>query len=320
MKKKINFCKICCYSDTHPLGLVINNNGVCTGCKIHQEKFEINWSDKYEKLKKIIKQYKSNKNIYDCVVPVSGGLDSYYIVEQVTKLGLKPLLVNYNKYFNTPLGIKNLSHLKTIFDLDLLTLNVNPNSIKKISKFTLVNYGNIYWHIIAGQTVFPIKIAIKYKIPLIIWGAHQGVEQVGMYSHHNEVEMSRFYRKNHDLFGVEAENLIENSNSINASDLESCSRYNSRCSGNQTIILGGQYITEYYLRPDEIRISVWNPSPEYKNHHVWGCFNLNRGGNIYTWNTEKYFQGPAWGNENTRITGDNGERLSMCGQVGGVGE
>ncbi len=219
MKKKINFCKICCYSDTHPLGLVINNNGVCTGCKIHQEKFEINWSDKYEKLKKIIKQYKSNKNIYDCVVPVSGGLDSYYIVEQVTKLGLKPLLVNYNKYFNTPLGIKNLSHLKTIFDLDLLTLNVNPNSIKKISKFTLVNYGNIYWHIIAGQTVFPIKIAIKYKIPLIIWGAHQGVEQVGMYSHHNEVEMSRFYRKNHDLFGVEAENLIENSNSINEEDI-----------------------------------------------------------------------------------------------------
>ena len=114
--------------------------------------------------------------------------------------------------------------------------------------------------------------------------------------------------------------FAQNSSAINASDLESCSKYNARCSGNQTIILGGQYITEYYLRPDEIRISVWNPSPEYKNHHVWGCFNLNRGGNIYTWNTEKYFQGPAWGNENTRITGDNGERLSMCGQVGGVGE
>ena len=40
-----------------------------------------------------------------------------------------------------------------------------------------------------------------------------------MGSHHNEVEMSRFYRKNHDLFGVEAENLIENSNSINEEDI-----------------------------------------------------------------------------------------------------
>ena len=44
------------------------------------------------------------------------------------------------------------------------------------------------------------------------------------------------------------------------------------------------------------------------------------GGNIHTWNTEKFFQGPAWEDENTRITGDNGERLDMCGQVGGVGE
>ena len=114
--------------------------------------------------------------------------------------------------------------------------------------------------------------------------------------------------------------LGQNSDAVASANLESCAIYNSRCSGNQTIFLRGQYITEFYLRDDEIRISVWNPSPAYKNHHVWGCFNLNRGGNIYTWNTEKYFQGPAWGNENTRITGDNGERLSMCGQVGGVGE
>lgn len=114
--------------------------------------------------------------------------------------------------------------------------------------------------------------------------------------------------------------FAQNSSAIDATNLESCSVYNSRCSGNQTMFLKGQYITEFYIRPDEIRISVWNPSPKYKNHHVWGCININRGGNIYTWNTEKYFQGPAWPDENTRITGDNGERLSMCGQIGGVGE
>lgn len=111
-----------------------------------------------------------------------------------------------------------------------------------------------------------------------------------------------------------------NSPAIDAGSLESCSKYNARCSGNQTIFLNGQYITEFYTKGPEIRVSVWNPSPKFKNHHVWGCLNLYRGSNIYTWNTEKYFQGPAWGDENTRITGDNGERLSMCGQVGGVGE
>ena len=116
------------------------------------------------------------------------------------------------------------------------------------------------------------------------------------------------------------DDLINGNSPVDSSRLESCSKYNSRCSGNQTMFLNGQYIIEFYTRTDEIRVSVWNPNPEYKNHHVWGCYNRNNGSNIYTWNTEKYFQGPAWGDENTRITGDNGERLSMCGQIGGVGE
>ena len=43
-------------------------------------------------------------------------------------------------------------------------------------------------------------MAINYKIPLIIWGAHQGLEQVGMFSHTHEVEMTRRYGHDHDLF------------------------------------------------------------------------------------------------------------------------
>ena len=114
--------------------------------------------------------------------------------------------------------------------------------------------------------------------------------------------------------------LSQSSQPIDSTTLVSCSQYNSRCSGNQTMFLNGEYLIEFYTRDNEIRVSVWNPTPEHKNHHVWGCYNINNGSNIHTWNTEKYFQGPAWGNENTRITGDNGERLSMCGQIGGVGE
>ena len=64
------------------------------------------------------------KKSYDCIVPVSGGRDSYFIVHTVTKvLGLKPLLVSYNKHFNTPEGIHNLNHLKTVFDCDHIQMN-----------------------------------------------------------------------------------------------------------------------------------------------------------------------------------------------------
>ena len=110
--KKINFCKRCLYSDSHPLGIIINENGVCSGCTIHEEKDKLDWNERFNLLKKIIKDYKSkNKNNYDCVIPVTGSQDSYYTVHlAINKLGLKPLLVSYNKYFNTPLGIKNLSN------------------------------------------------------------------------------------------------------------------------------------------------------------------------------------------------------------------
>ena len=78
----------------------------------------------------------------------------------------------------------------------------------------------MYWHILAGQTVYPVRTAVQFKIPLIIWGAHQGIDQVGMYSHLDEVEMTRKYRKEHDLMGFEAEDLLNMENNLTKEDLE----------------------------------------------------------------------------------------------------
>jgi hypothetical protein len=100
-----------------------------------------------------------------------------------------------------------------------MTLTVNPETVKKITRATMRKFGSIYWHCLAGQTVYPVQIAIKFKIPLIIWGAHQGVDQVGMFSHLDEVEMTRKYRKEHDLMGVEAEDLIDEFDGISENDM-----------------------------------------------------------------------------------------------------
>ncbi|MEI2676960.1 MAG: hypothetical protein V9G29_03365 [Burkholderiaceae bacterium] len=67
--------------------------------------------------------------------------------------------------------------------------------MKKITRATLRDFGSDYWHCLAGQTVFPVQTAVRYRIPLILWGAHQGLEQVGMYSHEDEVEMTRRHRQ-----------------------------------------------------------------------------------------------------------------------------
>ena len=219
--KNIKFCKRCLYSSVHPLGLIIDDNGICSGCRIHEEKDSLDWIKRYEKLKKIIRPYKNLKKTgYDCIIPVTGSRDSYYIVYIAKfKLGLNPLLVTYNKYYNTPLGIKNLANLRIQFDCDILFQNVNPISVKKITRTTFRSFGSIYWHVLAGQTVFPVQTSIRYKVPLIIWGAHQGLEQVGMYSHENEVEMSRRYRKDHDLMGFEAEDLLSPFDVLKESDI-----------------------------------------------------------------------------------------------------
>ena len=221
MENKIKFCKECLYSNLHPLGITFDKNGICSGCNIHKEKDILDWKYRFNKLKKLVKKYKSkSRENYDCIVPVTGGNDSYFIVHVVkNKLGLNPLLVSYNKYFNTPLGISNLANLRIKFDSDIIFKNVNIKSVKKIVRFTLAEYQNIYWHILAGHSVFPVEVATKYKIPLIIWGAHQGLEQVGMFSHEHEVEMTRRYRADHDLFGIEAGNLLNSDNDLTEEDI-----------------------------------------------------------------------------------------------------
>ena len=214
-------CKRCLYNTRHPLGLILDENGICSGCRIHEEKDSLDWEKRWKKLEDLVKPYRiSSGKTYDCIVPVSGANDAYFILHLVKeRLRLNPLLVTYNKYFNTPLGINNLANLRIKFNCDILYQNVNPISVKKITRTTLRELGSIYWHCLAGQTVFPVQTAVRYKIPLIVWGAHQGIEQVGMFSHEQEVEMTRRYRKDHDLLGFEADDLISNFDVLGEDDI-----------------------------------------------------------------------------------------------------
>ncbi len=214
-------CIRCLYSIFHPLGLTLDNEGVCSGCRVHEEKNVLDWSVRWEKIKELATQYKVRSGrTYDCIVPVTGGNDSYFILHTVkNRLGLNPLLVTYNKYFNTPLGIRNLANLRIKFNCDILVQNVNPEAVRKITRTTLHEFGSIYWPCLAGQTVFPVQTALRYKIPLIVWGAHQGLEQVGMFSHEHEVEMTRRYRKDHDLMGFEADDLLSIFNHLSEDDI-----------------------------------------------------------------------------------------------------
>lgn len=217
----MRYCKRCLYPANHPLYITFDEEGICSGCRIHEEKDALDWKIREGKLEDIFNNFRntSGKN-YDCIIPVSGARDSYFIVHTVKNVfKMNPLLVTYNKQYNTAEGVRNLANLRIAFDCDIMTLTVNPDVVKRVTRATIRKLGSIYWHCIAGQTVYPVQVAVKFKIPLIVWGAHQGIDQVGMFSHLDEVEMTRKYRKEHDLMGFEAEDLINEFDGITEQDI-----------------------------------------------------------------------------------------------------
>jgi len=217
----MKYCSRCLYPSNHPLYITFDDEGVCSGCRVHEEKERLDWEERGKKLGEILKAFRSpSGNNYDCVIPVSGARDSYFIVHTVKKVyGMNPLLVTYNKHYNTKLGFRNLSNLRITFDCDMMSMVVDPAKLKRITRYTLKRFGSMYWHCLAGQTVYPVQVAARCKIPLIIWGAHQGLDQVGMFSHLDEVEMTRKYRKEHDLMGFEAEDLINEAEGVSEFDV-----------------------------------------------------------------------------------------------------
>ena len=207
----MQYCTRCLYPENHPYGLIFDEDGVCSGCRVHEEKDILNWSERLNLLKNIVaenKKYVSGNN-FDCIVPVYGGGDSYFTVHVVKNiLKMNPLLVHYNSEFNTKMGIRNLANLATVFDCDMVTSTLAPSLLKRITRATMKKYGNMYWQVLAGRYTFPVQVAVKYRIPLIFWGVHPWSDQTGMFQHINEVEMTERCRKEHGLFGVSAEDIV----------------------------------------------------------------------------------------------------------------
>ncbi|MBL8012938.1 MAG: N-acetyl sugar amidotransferase [Candidatus Omnitrophica bacterium] len=207
----MQYCTRCLYPGNHPLGITFDDQGVCSGCRVHEEKDVLDWEERSQRLVKIFDAFRSRSGRnYDCIIPVSGARDSHFIVHTVRHVyKMRPLLVTYNKHYNTQLGIRNLAYLRSLIGADILTSTISPQTVKKMTRISLKKLASMYWHCIVGQAVFPVQTAVRFKVPLIVWGAHQGCDQVGMYSHLDEVEMTRRYRKDHDFMGMEAEDLIQ---------------------------------------------------------------------------------------------------------------
>lgn len=219
----MRYCVRCLYPENHPYGLVFDAHGVCSGCRVHEEKDELHWDARLQSLKAIVHANRSRTTGrgFDCIVPVTGGGDSYFMVHVVKNvLELNPLLVHYNHEYNTAAGIRNLANLATMLDCDVVTSTLRPSLLKRLTRHTLRRHGSMYWQCLAGYTTFPVQIAVKFRIPLIIWGVQGWSEQTGMFSHLDEAEMTERLRKEHALMGIAAEDLVDEEAGISRRDVQ----------------------------------------------------------------------------------------------------
>jgi N-acetyl sugar amidotransferase len=174
----IEYCKKCIYPNTKP-NLVFDKKGICNACKNFSKRKKINWKTREKEFLQLIKkQRKYNKSSWDCLIPVSGGKDSFYQIIKCKEMGLKPLCVNATTCDLTNLGKKNLETMKGL-NVDIINVTVSKKVRSKINKFTLETVGDISWPEHVGIYTIPVIMAVKFGINVLIWGENPQNEYGG---------------------------------------------------------------------------------------------------------------------------------------------
>jgi N-acetyl sugar amidotransferase len=166
---KLQYCTRCCLPETME-GITFDEFGVCTPCRSSEEKMHINWKDKQSELVEILNKFR-NKNYYDCILPISGGKDSTfqaYVLDRVYKVN--SLAVTHGTNWMSLTGRYNLENCINKFNLDHLFFLPNRNTINKVAKRSPELIGDACWHCHIGTQTFPMQTAVKWQIPLMIYG------------------------------------------------------------------------------------------------------------------------------------------------------
>ncbi len=134
---KGNICQRCIMNDSD-IDIVYNNKGICNHC-IRYDRIlgsRVNLTDKDNKLKSLIKKIKktNRSNTYDCIIGVSGGVDSTYVAYLCKKNGLNPLAVHFDNGWNSELSVKNIEKCLDKLNIDLVTYVIDWDYFKEIQK------------------------------------------------------------------------------------------------------------------------------------------------------------------------------------------
>jgi len=219
----MRYCKRCLFPDTKP-DIYFDDEGICDACNSAEKKHNviegIDWEARGEEFKEIIDKYRSKdgKN-YDCIIPVSGGKDStwqVYAMKVIHKMN--PLAVTFDQFDQTKTGEHNLKILKEI-GVDHIHFTMNPNIVKKLIKKGFEIVGDSHWINHVGIFTIPAIIAVKFNIPLIIWGENSQLEYGGPAAGREKKTLDKRWRQEYGgMRGMREEDTVDEE--ISYSDLK----------------------------------------------------------------------------------------------------
>lgn len=207
---KVKYCKKCAMPSSSAIPVEFDEEGVCSGCKTSKQKYEVDWDRRSKQLKTLLEQYKNTDNSnYDCIIPVSGGKDSYYQVHLIKNVyGMNPLLVTYNSNNWTKAGYENLVNMREVFSCDHIFITPSIDVLKRMNRLCFRKMGDMNWHGHCGMYTVPFQIAVKYNISLLFYGEHGFMDIGGMHSYNDYVEFTYRFRHEHALRGYEWSDML----------------------------------------------------------------------------------------------------------------
>ena len=218
----MRYCNRCVYPEV-AANIIFDDEGICSACRVSEEFSRLTpefWKEREEKFSEIVESARSKtKNRYDCVIGVSGGKDSYwqtYLAKEV--YGLNPLLVTYHGNNYLPEGQENLNRMREAFGVDHITFGPSVETLKKLNRICFKKMGDMNWHSHAGIKIVPLLMAVKFEIPLIIWGEITWTV-AGMFSPDDYVEYNKRTVIEHDLRGFEWDSMVGGEEGLKEEDL-----------------------------------------------------------------------------------------------------
>lgn len=168
--------------DTRP-DLRFDNDGVCDACRSAERKHgvteAIDWDARAAEFDQLLAKYRKGDALqYDCIVPVSGGKDSHLTLHYALENGLNPLCIVFEPTLPTEQGRENLANISRQ-GVDLIHFKRNPIVYDKMIMEGFRRVGDMEWANHMGIWTVPVHFAIKFDIPLILWGESPQMEYGG---------------------------------------------------------------------------------------------------------------------------------------------